>query len=181
MWICPKDRMPRQSQILKLRLKMSSNPANIHLGKDVLITSWRRLQFNIFCQTSSRRVCKTSSWRLLVNTSWRRLGDPLKTSCKHVLRTSWRCLRRWQIFALKAYSRRLGKNLREKPTLSLHWNFKVKRNHSPYIMRNIFHLNYDLSSGTHPFFFKKHENTIFWERNGIKLASQNVALIARGS
>ena len=97
MWICPKDRMPRQSQILKLRLKMSSNPANIHLGKDVLITSWRRLQFNIFCQTSSRRVCKTSSWRLLVNTSWRRLGDPLKTSCKHVLRTSWRCLRRWQI------------------------------------------------------------------------------------
>ena len=76
-----------------------SYPANIRLGQDVLKTSWRRLQCNIFlssktswrhnCKTSCKHVLKTS-WRPLedvlgkriANTSWRRLQDVFKTSWK---------------------------------------------------------------------------------------------------
>ena len=59
--------------------------------EDVLNTSWKRLQRNIFLlKTSSRHNCKTSFWRrledvlkrswrrLLANTSWRRLKDVLE-------------------------------------------------------------------------------------------------------
>ena len=81
-----------------------SIPAKIRLGEDVLKTSWRRLQdvFSVtfFClprraedvlKTSSRHKCKTSCKHILMTSwkpSWRRLENVLKTSCK----TSWRCL-----------------------------------------------------------------------------------------
>ena len=52
--------------------------------------------------------------------------------------------------------------------------YKVKNNISPEIMTEIFHFqeneNYNL---------QKHENNIVWERDGIKLRSQNMAAIAR--
>ena len=65
-------------------LKIRGLPANIRLGEDVLKTCWRWLQSNIFL--------------------------PSKTSCKHVLQTSWRRLEKWKIeklFILKTPSRRL--------------------------------------------------------------------------
>ena len=71
------------------------NPANIHLGEDVLKTSSRRLEdvFSVtfFCQDVLKR-----SWRRLediiarrlTNTSWRRLEDVLED----VLKTFWKRL-----------------------------------------------------------------------------------------
>ena len=77
-------------------------------------TYWRRLQCNIFlssktswrhnCKTSCKHVLKTS-WRCLENvlkTSWRRFT---KTHCKYVLKTSWRRLERRKVLRW----RRLGK------------------------------------------------------------------------
>ena len=99
--------------------------------EDVLKTSWRSLQCNIFLssKTSSRRlqdivvrrlledVLKTSwrrglanaSLRGLLKTSWRHLEDILKTLwkrfwktyCKYFLKTSSRRLERWKIITLK--------------------------------------------------------------------------------
>ena len=73
-------------------------PANIRLGKDVLETSWRRLQdvFNetFFCLP---RRLEDIIARCLANTSWRRLEawrHNCKTSYKHVLKTSWRRFRK---------------------------------------------------------------------------------------
>ena len=79
------------------------------LGGDVLKTSWRRLQFNIFClitclenvlKTSCEVILKTSwrsledvSGRRIANTSWRRLEDVLedeKCYAEDVLKTSWK-------------------------------------------------------------------------------------------
>ena len=88
-------------------------PANIRLSKDVLETSWRRLEdvFSVtfFClprrleDIIARRLANTSWRRLediiarrLTNTSWRRLGrrfeDVLKTSWRRFRKTSWRRL-----------------------------------------------------------------------------------------
>ena len=93
--------------------------------ENVLKTSWRCLQCNIFVssKTSSRHNCNTSSWS--------RLEDVLKkTSCKHVLKmfwkTSWRRLaktsfRRFQNshcnYVLKAFSRRLQDFLEDEKLL----------------------------------------------------------------
>ena len=84
------------------------NPANIRLGEDVLKTYWRHLQdvFSVtfFCllrrledvlKTSWRHNCKTSCKHVL-KTSWKRLEDVLKRSWKTkcvTLKTSWRRLR----------------------------------------------------------------------------------------
>ena len=81
--------------------------------EDVLETSWRRLQGNIFCfirclenvlKTSCKEILKTS-WRnfedvfgrRIANTSWRRLGDVLEDEnllrwrrLEDVLETSWK-------------------------------------------------------------------------------------------
>ena len=58
---------------------------------------------------------------------------------------------------------------------------KVKNNISPEIMTDIFHFqeyeNYNLRSGTH----LASRNMSVWERDGIKLRSQNMATIARGT
>ena len=54
--------------------------------EDVFKTSWRCLQwtfFFLFSKTSCKHVLKTS---------WRRFKDVLKTSCEEVLKTSWRRL-----------------------------------------------------------------------------------------
>ena len=87
------------------------NPANIRLCQDVLKTYWRHLpdvfSVTFFClpkrregvlKTSWRHNCKTSCKHVLKK-SWRRLGrcfeDVLKTSWKcleDVLKTSWRRL-----------------------------------------------------------------------------------------
>ena len=94
-------------------------PANIGLGEDVLKTSWRRLQCNIFLssKTSWRRLediiarrFANTSWRRLqdilgrhiANTSWRRLEDVLedkKCYAEDVFKTSWRCLGKQEMFA----------------------------------------------------------------------------------
>ena len=82
-----------------------SSPANIRLGQDVLKTSWRLLEdvFSVtfFCllrcledilKTSWRHNCKTSCKHVLKTswkTSWRRFR---KTYCKYVFKTSWRRL-----------------------------------------------------------------------------------------
>ena len=61
--------------------------------------------------------------------------------------------------------------------------YKDKNNISPEIMRDIFHFqeneNYNSRSGTSC--FQKHENNIVWERDGIKLRSKNMVVIARGT
>ena len=64
-------------------LSLTNNTANIRLSEDVLKTSSRRLQCNIFCLP---RRLEDIIARRLANTSWRRLED--------VLKTSWRCLAR---------------------------------------------------------------------------------------
>ena len=68
-------------------LKIRGLPANIRLGEDMFKTCWRWLQSNIFL--------------------------PFKTSCKHVLHTSWRRLGKWKIVytedAFKTSSRHIGK------------------------------------------------------------------------
>ena len=69
--------------------------ANIHLDEDVLKTSSRRLQCNIFLssKTSWRHNCKTSRKHVL-KTSWRRFR---KTYCKYVLKTYSRGLGRRKV------------------------------------------------------------------------------------
>ena len=90
------------------------NPANIRLGEDVLKTSSRRLQCNIFLssKTSWRRLEDIIA-RRLANTSWRRLQDLLG---RRIANTSWRRLknvfkRSWKTksVTLKTSSRRLEK------------------------------------------------------------------------
>ena len=98
---------------------VSTHPANIRLGEDVLKTSWRCLQCNIFLssKTSWRRLediiarrLANTSWRRLedvlgrriANTSWRRLEDVLedeKCYAEDVFKTSWRCLGKQEMFA----------------------------------------------------------------------------------
>ena len=68
------------------------------LGEDVLKTSWRRLQCNIFCLIRCLENVLKTSWRHF----W-------KTYCKYVLKTSWRRLGRRKIVTPKTSWRRLGK------------------------------------------------------------------------
>ena len=64
-----------------LRRDMFQYPANIRLGEDVLKTSSRRLQCNIFLSSKkSWRRLEDIIVRRLANTSWRRLEDVLKRS-----------------------------------------------------------------------------------------------------
>ena len=101
-------------------------PANIRLGEDVLKMSWRWLQhvFSVtfFCllrrlqdalKTSSRHNCKTSCKHVL-ETSWRRLEDVLG---RLIANTSWRRLGRWKSITLKMSSRRLEDGLENKKCL----------------------------------------------------------------
>ena len=71
-----------------LRQFNSSIPANIRLGEDVLKTSSRRLQCNIFLssKTSWRRLEDIIAIRL-ANTPWRRLEDILG---RRIVNTSWK-------------------------------------------------------------------------------------------
>ena len=93
---------------------MHSIRANIRLGEDVLKTSWRRLQCNIFLssKTSWRRLEDIIA-RRLANTSWRRLEDVLG---RRIANTSWRRLedvledeKCYAEDVFKTSSRRLGK------------------------------------------------------------------------
>ena len=59
--------------------------------------------------------------------------------------------------------------------------YKVKNNISPEIMRDIFHFQELQLKEWYPSCFQKHENNIAWERDGIKLRSQNMVTIARGT
>ena len=111
-------------------VRLSLIPANIRLGEDVLKTSSRRLQCNIFLssKTSWRHNCKTSCKHVL-KTSWR---HNCKTSYKHVLKTSWRRFRKtyrkyvlktsWKTksVTLKTSSRRLQDVLENKKCLLGH-------------------------------------------------------------
>ena len=81
-------------------------PANIRLGEDVLKTSsvWHFFVFQDVLKTSWRHNCKTSCKHVL-KMSWRRLEDVLKTSSRHfrktyskyVLKKSWRRLGRRKV------------------------------------------------------------------------------------
>ena len=79
--------------------------------EDVLKTSWRRLQCNIFLssKTSWRHNSKTSCKHVL-KTSWRRFR---KTYCKYLLKTSWKT----KSATLKTSSRRLEYVLKNKKCL----------------------------------------------------------------
>ena len=72
-----------------LRLLPSKHSSWWRRTEDVLKTSWRRLQCNIFLssKTSWRRL-EDIITRRLANTSWRRLENVFKMPCK----TSWRRL-----------------------------------------------------------------------------------------
>ena len=92
-------------------------PANIRLGEDVLKTSWRWLQ-HVFSVTS---FCLLRRLQDALKTSSR---HNCKTSCKHVLETSWRCFRKtWRrlgrrkSITLKMSSRRLEDGLENKKCL----------------------------------------------------------------
>ena len=60
---------------------------------------------NVF-KRPSRRNCKTSSWRCLANMSWGRIA---KTSCKHVLKISWKMKNCYVENVFKTSSRSLEK------------------------------------------------------------------------
>ena len=81
------------------------NPANIRLGEDVLKTSSRCLQCNIFCLPRRLEDVLKTSWRHLENvlkTSWGRLQDVFKRSWKTksvTLKTSWRRRGKQEMFA----------------------------------------------------------------------------------
>ena len=78
------------------------------LGGDVLKTSGRRIQCNIFCLIRCLENVLKTSWEVILKTSWRRL-EGVSGSCKYVLKTSWRRLGRRKIVTLKTSWRRLGK------------------------------------------------------------------------
>ena len=75
-------------------------------GGDVLKTSWRRLQCNIFCLIRCLENVLKTSCEVILKTSWRRLKD---VSGRCIANTSWRRLGRWKIVTLKTCWRRLGK------------------------------------------------------------------------
>ena len=84
------------------------------LGGDVLKTSWRRLQCNIFSLTRCLENVLKTSCEVILKTSWRRFW---KTYCKYVLKTSWRRLRRRKSVTLKTSWRRLEDVLENKKCL----------------------------------------------------------------
>ena len=59
--------------------------------------------------------------------------------------------------------------------------YEVKNNISPEIMRDIFHFQENENWEWYPSCFKKHENNTVWEKDGIKLKSQYMVAIARGT
>ena len=79
-WILPKLKREIHLILIDRYKKGSTFPAIIRLGEDVLKTSSRRLQCNIFLSSKT-------SWRRLANTSWRRLEDILG---RRIANMSWR-------------------------------------------------------------------------------------------
>ena len=59
--------------------------------------------------------------------------------------------------------------------------YEVKNNISREIMRDIFHFQENENWEWYPSCFKKHENNTVWEKDGIKLKSQYMVAIARGT
>ena len=59
------------------------------LGEDVLKTSWRRLQCNIFCLIRCLENVLKTSCEVILKTSWRRLEDVFG---RRIANTSWRRL-----------------------------------------------------------------------------------------
>ena len=76
------------------------------LGEDVLKTSWRCLQCNIFCLIRCLENVLKTSCEVILKTSWRRLEDVFG---RRIANTSWRRFRRRKIVMLKASWRRLEK------------------------------------------------------------------------
>ena len=75
-------------------------------GGDVLKTSWRRLQCNIFCLIRCLENVLKTSCEVILKTSWKRLEDVFG---RRIANTSWRRLGRRKIVTLKTSWRRLGK------------------------------------------------------------------------
>ena len=71
-----------------VNIQSISFPENIPLGEDVLKSSWRRLQCNIFLSSknSSKHNCKTSCKHVL-KTSWKRAEDVLRRRLGIILKT----------------------------------------------------------------------------------------------